>query len=41
LVLTAGGTQWFYAGYSTSGAGAAGATAGAVNTQVTYSLIYN
>jgi len=38
-----GGTQWFYAGYSTAGtnglAGAA-ATAGAVNTSVTYSLIY-
>jgi major type 1 subunit fimbrin (pilin) len=38
-----GGTQWFYAGYSTAGtnglAGAA-ATAGAVNTSITYSLIY-
>jgi major type 1 subunit fimbrin (pilin) len=38
-----GGTQWFYAGYSTAGtnglAGAA-ATAGAVSTSVTYSLIY-
>ncbi|HEY6456980.1 MAG TPA: hypothetical protein VIY90_17030 [Steroidobacteraceae bacterium] len=37
------GTQWFYAGYSTAGtnglAGAA-ATAGAVSTSVTYSLIY-
>lgn len=41
LVLTAGGTQWFYAGYATSGAGVAGATAGAVSTQVTYSLIYD
>jgi major type 1 subunit fimbrin (pilin) len=41
LLLSAGGTQWFYAGYATSGAGAAGATAGAVNTTVTYSLIYN
>lgn len=38
-----GGTQWFYAGYSTAGtnglAGAA-ATAGAVNTSITYSLVY-
>ncbi len=34
-----GGTQWFYAGYSTAGAAAA-ATAGAVNTSITYSLIY-
>ena len=34
-----GGTQWFYAGYSTAGANAA-ATAGAVSTSVTYSLIY-
>jgi major type 1 subunit fimbrin (pilin) len=41
LVLTNGGTEWFYAGYATTGAGAGGATAGAVNTQVTYSLIYN
>jgi major type 1 subunit fimbrin (pilin) len=40
LVLTAGGTQWFYAGYSTAGAGIA-ATAGAVNTSITYSLVYN
>jgi major type 1 subunit fimbrin (pilin) len=32
-------TEWFYAGYSTAGA-AAPATAGAVNTSVTYSLIY-
>jgi major type 1 subunit fimbrin (pilin) len=41
--IGAGGTQWFYAGYSTTGtnglAGAA-ATAGAVNTSITYSLIY-
>lgn len=41
LTLTTGGTQWFYAGYSTTGAGAGGASAGAVNTQVTYSLIYS
>lgn len=41
-VLTmSGGTEWFYAGYSTSGAGVGGATAGAVSTQVTYSLIYS
>ena len=33
-------TQWFYAGYSTAGANAA-ATAGAVSTSVTYSLIYD
>jgi major type 1 subunit fimbrin (pilin) len=37
-ILT-GGTQWFYAGYSTAGAAAA-ATAGAVSTSITYSLIY-
>jgi major type 1 subunit fimbrin (pilin) len=39
----AGGTQWFYAGYSTKGpAGLTGAAvlAGVVNTSVTYSLIY-
>jgi major type 1 subunit fimbrin (pilin) len=41
LVLLNGGTQWFYAGYATTGAGAGGATAGAVSTQVTYSLIYS
>jgi major type 1 subunit fimbrin (pilin) len=40
LTLT-GGTQWFYAGYSTTGAAAGGATPGAVSTQVTYSLIYS
>jgi len=38
-----GGTQWFYVGYSTAGtnglAGAA-ATAGAVSTSITYSLVY-
>jgi major type 1 subunit fimbrin (pilin) len=42
-LMSAGGTQWFYAGYSTLGhnglAGAA-ATAGAVSTSVTYSLVY-
>ena len=32
--------QWFYAGYSTDGAGIA-ATAGAVSTSVTYSLVYS
>lgn len=37
---TATGTQWFYAGYSTAGGGGAAATAGAVNTSITYSLIY-
>ncbi len=38
---TGGGvTQWFYAGYSTAGANAA-ASAGAVSTTVTYSLIYS
>jgi major type 1 subunit fimbrin (pilin) len=41
LTVTTGGTQWFYAGYSTSGAGAGGASAGAVSTQVTYSLVYS
>jgi major type 1 subunit fimbrin (pilin) len=43
LAIGSGGTQWFYAGYSTAGtnglAGAA-ATAGVVNTSITYSLIY-
>ena len=32
-------TQWFYAGYSTAGAAAA-ASAGAVSTSITYSLVY-
>jgi major type 1 subunit fimbrin (pilin) len=32
--------QWFYAGYSTAGAAGA-ATAGAVSTSVTYSLVYS
>jgi major type 1 subunit fimbrin (pilin) len=36
---TTPGTQYFYAGYSTAGANLA-ATAGAVSTSVTYSLIY-
>ena len=40
LTIAAGGTQWFYAGYSTAGAGIA-ATAGAVSTSITYSLVYN
>jgi major type 1 subunit fimbrin (pilin) len=38
-LVTGTGTQWFYAGYSTAGAGIA-ATPGAVNTSVTYSLVY-
>jgi major type 1 subunit fimbrin (pilin) len=37
LNMTDGGTQWFFAGYSTTGVAA---TAGAVTTQVTYSLVY-
>lgn len=40
---TLNSTQWFYAGYSTEGTnGTAGhaATAGAVSTSVTYSLVY-
>ncbi len=37
--IAGAGTQWFYAGYSTQRNGAA--TAGAVSTSVTYSLIYN
>lgn len=37
--VASGGTQWFYAGYSTAGAAAA-ATAGAVSTSITYSLVY-
>jgi len=40
LTVTNGGTDWFYAGYATSGAAAGGASAGAVSTQVTYSLVY-
>ena len=40
LTIASGGTQWFYAGYSTAGAGIA-ATAGAVSTSITYSLVYN
>jgi len=39
LTIASGGTQWFYAGYSTAGAAAA-ATAGAVSTSITYSLVY-
>lgn len=41
--IGAGGTQWFYAGYSTAGTNGltgAAATAGAVNTSITYSLVY-
>ncbi|MEO8308439.1 MAG: type 1 fimbrial protein [Pseudomonadota bacterium] len=38
--ITAPTSQWFYAGYSTAGAAVA-ATAGAVSTSVTYSLVYN
>jgi major type 1 subunit fimbrin (pilin) len=41
VLTVSGGTQWFYAGYSTTGAGVSGATAGAVSTTVTYSLIYS
>ncbi len=37
--IAGAGTQWFYAAYSTHRNGAA--TAGAVSTSVTYSLIYN
>jgi major type 1 subunit fimbrin (pilin) len=37
--IAGAGTQWFYAGYATQRNGAA--TAGAVSTSVTYSLIYN
>jgi len=39
LVIGSGGTQWFYAAYSTAGANLA-ATAGTVTTSITYSLIY-
>jgi major type 1 subunit fimbrin (pilin) len=35
------GTQWFYAGYSTAASGGVAASAGAVSTSITYSLIYN
>ena len=38
-IANGGGTQWFYAGYATLGTTAA--TAGAVSTYVTYSLVYN
>jgi len=37
--IAGAGTQWFYAGYSTEANGAA--TAGAVSTSITYSLIYS
>ena len=37
--IAGAGTQWFYAGYSTEDNGAA--TAGAVSTSITYSLIYS
>jgi major type 1 subunit fimbrin (pilin) len=37
--IAGAGQQWFYAGYSTARNGAA--SAGAVTTSVTYSLIYN
>jgi major type 1 subunit fimbrin (pilin) len=37
--LSTGGSEYFYAGYSTAGTGAA-ASAGLVSTSVTYSLIY-
>lgn len=39
--IGAEGTQWFYAGYSTAANGGVAATAGAVSTSITYSLIYN
>ena len=39
--IGAEGTQWFYAGYSTAANGGNAATAGAVSTSITYSLIYN
>ena len=39
IELSAGGSEYFYAGYSTAGAAAA-ATPGLVSTSVTYSLIY-
>lgn len=39
LTVADGGTQWFYAGYSATGAGTT-ASAGAVSTTVTYSLVY-
>jgi major type 1 subunit fimbrin (pilin) len=39
--IGAEGTQWFYAGYSTAANGGQVATAGAVSTSITYSLIYN
>ena len=38
--MATAGKQWFYAGYSTAGHNVA-ATAGAVSTSVTYSLVYN
>ncbi len=43
LPMADGGTQWFYAGYSATGAaaGTGTVTAGAVSTEVTYSLVYN
>jgi major type 1 subunit fimbrin (pilin) len=38
--MATAGKQWFYAGYSTAGHAAA-ATAGAVSTSITYSMVYN
>ncbi len=37
---TTGGTQYYYAGYSTAASGGAAATAGTVTTSITYSLVY-
>jgi len=39
-VATTDATHWFYAGYSTACGGGAAATAGAVSTSITYSLVY-
>jgi major type 1 subunit fimbrin (pilin) len=40
LSPSAGGTNYYYAGYSTAANGGALATAGTVTTSVTYSLVY-
>jgi major type 1 subunit fimbrin (pilin) len=39
--MATAGKQWFYAAYSTAANGGAAATAGAVSTSITYSMVYN
>ncbi len=39
--MATAGRQYFYAAYSTAASGGAAATAGAVSTSITYSMVYN